>query len=94
MDTYLVEQCDQYLSRYAKPAKCTLLLPLILFGISIFLYKKSSLSCLTNLYSLTQVALTHLHDVVNYGEHAQRPVRAQLQRHGAEALGERQDALG
>ena len=32
MDTHLVAQCAQYLSRYAKPAECRLLLSLILFG--------------------------------------------------------------
>ena len=32
MDTYLVVQCAQYLSRYAKPAECRLLLSLVFFA--------------------------------------------------------------
>ena len=36
VDTYLVVQCAQYLSRYAKPAECRLLLSLILFAIGVF----------------------------------------------------------
>ena len=35
MDTYLVAECAQYLSRYAKQAECRLLLSLILFVVTI-----------------------------------------------------------
>ena len=42
MDTYLVAQCAQSLSRYAKQAECRLLLPLNFFGCTVPWWRKVS----------------------------------------------------
>ena len=50
METYLVVQCVQYLSRYANPAECRLLLSLILFAYTVVNAKQCETSVVCSLH--------------------------------------------